>query len=359
MISVRLSYAADENRNTLARHGRGSGEGGKSVDRRQLLGVIASATAYRAGVARAQEARVRRIGALIGLASDDPDGQARIAAFLQAMRKLGWSEGSNLQTDIRWAGPDADRIRQFGEELVNAGPDVILAVTSPSVAALKRATGSIPIVFANIGDPVGQGFVASLARPGSNITGFTGLEYSVGGRWVGVLKEVAPRVAQASYLFHPEIGPYYPLFLKSVEAAGATFGIGTVAVPVHTDKDIENAIRSVAATPNAGLIVQPDSFTQAKHKLIIALASQYSIPTVYPYRYEVAAGGLVSYGPDVLEIFRRSATYVDRLLKGEKPADLPVQQPLKYELVLNLKVAKALGLSVPETLSSTADEVFE
>ena len=255
--------------------------------------------------------------------------------------------------------PNADRIGLYAEALIRMRPDVVLAVTSPSVAALKQATSTIPVVFTNIGDPVGQGFVASLARPGGNITGFTGLEYSVGGKWVGLLKEVAPQVGRTAYLFHPELGRYYPFLLKSVEAAGATLGIETTAMAVRTNLDIERAISEIAVAPNRALIVQPDGYTQANHGRIIALAKQHDVPAVYTYRYEAAAGGLVSYGPDVLDLFRRSAGYVDRVLRGEKPADLPVQQPLKYELVINLKTAKALGLTIPETLLATADEVIQ
>jgi putative ABC transport system substrate-binding protein len=308
--------------------------------------------------ARAQEAeRVRRIGVLFGLADDDPAAKARIAAFRQGMQERGWSEGRNLHLDIRWL--HAERIESRAAELVGAMPEVLLATNSPGVAALRRATSTIPIVFAGIGDPVGQGFVESLSRPGGNITGFTGLEFSLGEKWVGFLKELAPGVTRISYLFHPEIGPYYRLWLKSVEAAAATLGVETAAAPVRAPTDIEHAIRVIAAQRNGGLVVQPDSYTSINRRLIIELAAQHRLPAVYPYRDETADGGLVSYGPDVPDLYRRCAAYVDRILKGERPADLPVQQPLKYELVVNLKTAKALGLTVPPSFLARADEVIE
>jgi putative ABC transport system substrate-binding protein len=321
--------------------------------------VLGGAAAWPLAARAQQVQRLRRLGILIGHADNDPETRARIEAFRRGMQGLGWSEDRNLQIDYRWAEPDAERIKTFASELVGTSPDVILAETSPCVSALSRATRTIPIVFAGIGDPVGQGFVASLARPGRNITGFTGFEFSIGEKWVGLLKEVAPGITRAAYLFHPELGPYYAQWLKSVESAAATFGVQTAATPVRAVADLEHAIKGVGAQPNGGLIVQPDGYTSANRLLIIELAARHRLPAVYGLRYEVTDGGLVSYGPDVRDLYRRSAAYVDRLLKGEKAADLPVQTPTKYELAINLKTAKALGLDVPPTLLARADEVIE
>lgn len=306
-----------------------------------------------------QSDRVRRIGVLSGLVEDDAQAQVRIAAFRQGMRERGWNEGRNLKIDFCWAGPDAGRIKSCAAELVGSAPDATLATSSASVAALKRATRAIPIVFAGIGDPVGQGFVESLARPGGNVTGFTGLEFSLGEKWVDLLKQVAPNVTRATYIFQPEIGPYYPQWLKSIEAAATNFGVETTAAPVRTIADVERAISLIAAQPNGGIIVQPDSFTIDNRKSIVESAARHRVPAVYAYRSHAAEGGLVSYGPDVMDQFRRAAAYVDRILRGEKPTNLPVQQPLKYELVFNLKTAKALGLTIPETLLATADELIQ
>jgi putative ABC transport system substrate-binding protein len=329
--------------------------------RREFITLLVSAVATWAVTVRAQQAeRVRRLGVLpSGLAADDAASRKRIEAFRQGMQERGWIEGRNLQIDYRWAGSDVEQIKSYAAELVGSQPDVILAITSPSVAALRRATRTIPIVFASISDPVGQGFVASLARPGGNITGFTGLEFSLGQKWVGLLKELAPRITRIAYLFHPEIGPFHPLWLKSVERAAAPLGIEATAAPVRAVADIERAIDAIAAPPNGGLIVQPDGYTLVNRGLIIELAARGRVPAVYTYRNEVAEGGLVSYGPDDADLFRRCTAYVDRILKGERPAELAVQQPLKYELVINLKTAKALDLSIPASLLATADEIIE
>jgi putative tryptophan/tyrosine transport system substrate-binding protein len=262
-------------------------------------------------------------------------------------------------TRKRWAGPNVERIKSYAAELVDAQPDLILGISSPSVAALRQATRTIPIVFAGIGDPVGQGFVQSLARPGGNITGFTGLEFSLGEKSVGLLKELAPRVTRAAFLFHPEIGPYNSLWQKSVEAAAAVLAVEVIAAPIRAIADIERVIGAMAVQPNGGLIVEPDGYTIGNRRLIIELAARRRLPAVYTYRYEAAEGGLVAYGPDVPDLNRRAADYADRILKGESPANLPVQQPLRYELAVNLKTAKALGLTVPQSILLSADEVIE
>jgi putative tryptophan/tyrosine transport system substrate-binding protein len=329
------------------------------IRRREFIAGIGSAAAWPVTARGQQPDRVRRVGVLSGMAVDDPQTQARIVAFRQGMEERGWSEGRNLQIDYHGAGADPERIKLYAAELVGARPEVIFAITSASVAALQQAKCEIPIVFAGIGDPVGQGFVASLARPGGNITGFAALEFSLGEKWVELLKELAPGTTRAAFVFHPEIGPHYRLLLKSVEAAAATLGIETTAAPVRVVADIERAISAIAAAPNGGLIVQPDGYTSANRRRIIELAAQHRLPAVYAYRYVVAEGGLASYGPHWIDLYRQSTAYVDRILRGEKPADLPVQQPLKYELVVNLKSAKSLGLTVPQILLVQADEVIE
>jgi putative tryptophan/tyrosine transport system substrate-binding protein len=329
------------------------------MKRREFIAGLGSAAAWPFAAEAQQAGRLRRIGVLIGLAEEDPETQGRLAAFRQGMQQRGWSEGRNLQIDYRWAGPEAERVMFYAAELVRTQPDLILAITSPSVAALQRATRTIPIVFAGIGDPVGQGFVVSLARPGGNITGFTGLEFTLGEKWVSFLKELAPGVTRIAYLFHPEIGPYYALWLKSVEAAAATLGVETTAAPVRAGSDVEHAISAIAVHPDGGLIVQPDGYTVTNRWLIIELAARHRLPAVYTYRYEALEGGLVSYGADIPDQFRRAADYVDRILKGQNPSALPVQQPLKYELVINLKTAKGLGLTIPPNVVAIADEVIE
>jgi putative tryptophan/tyrosine transport system substrate-binding protein len=330
------------------------------IRRREFIAGIGSAAVWPVIAPGQQPDRVREVGMLAGgLAADDPQAQARIMAFRQGMDERGWSEGRNLQIDYRWAGVDAERIKSYAAELVSTRPDVILALSSPSVAALRQATRTIPIVFVGISDPVGQGFVASLERPSGNITGFTGFEFSLGEKWVELLKELAPGVTRVAYVFHPDIGPFYSLWLKSVEAVAAALGMETTAAPVRAVAEIERAISTIAAAPNGGLIVQPDGYTVTNRRRIIELAARYRVPAVYAYRFVAAEGGLASYGPDGVDLFRRSAAYVDRILKGEKPANLPVQQPIKYELVVNLKTAKSLGLTIPRILLAQADEVIE
>jgi putative tryptophan/tyrosine transport system substrate-binding protein len=322
-----------------------------------LLGGVAVAWPLAAHAQQGE--RMRRIGVLLPSAADDPEYQARITAFLQGLAQLGWLDGHNVRIDTRWAGADADRIRKYAAELVGTSPDVLLATNSPGVAALRQATRSIPIVFMGIGDPVVQGFVTSLARPGGNVTGFTGFEFTLGGKWIGLLKEMTPAITRVTYIFHPEIGPFYPLWVGSVEAAAVAASIELTAVPIRAVADIERAVGAIAGQPNGGLIVQPDSYTIANRKLIIELSLRQRLPAIFAYRSETADGGLMSYGPDLPDLYRRCAAYIDRILKGEKPGELPVQQPTKFELVINLKTARSLGLEVPPTLLARADEVIE
>jgi putative tryptophan/tyrosine transport system substrate-binding protein len=329
------------------------------IGRRELIAALGGAAVWPLSARAQQGERMRRIGILSGFAADDPEGQVRIAAFRHGMQEQGWSEGQNLQIEYRWAGPDAGRIKAFAAELVATSPSVILALSSPSVAALRDVTRTVPVVFVGIGDPVGQGFIVSLARPGGNITGFTGFEFSLGEKWMGFLKELAPGVSRAAFLFNPVIGPYYSSWLKSLEAAASALGVQMSAAPIRTAADVEVAISAIAALPGGGLIVEPDTYTSANRRLIIGLAARYRLPAVYAYYRDAAEGGLLSYGPDMDDLFRRSASYIDRILKGEKPADLPVQDPLKYELVINLQTAKALDLTVPNTLLTSAAKVID
>jgi putative tryptophan/tyrosine transport system substrate-binding protein len=330
------------------------------LPRRNFLHLAAGAAAAWPLAARGQQGeRMRRIGVLMGTAETDPEASRRVAEFQRGLQAQGLIDGRNIRIEFGWAGSDDERIKTYAAELVATSPDVLVATNSPGVAALRQATHTVPIVFVGIGDPVVQGFVDSLARPGGNLTGFTGFEFTLGGKWVGLLKEIAPAVTRATYIFHPEIGPYYPLWLGSIEAAADVTSIELTAAPIRAVADIERVIGAVAGQPNGGLIVQPDSYTIANRKLIIELSLRQRLPAISAYRSNTADGGLMSYGPDVPDLYRRCAAYVDRILKGEKPGNLPIQQPTKLDLVINLTTAKALGLTVPPTLLARADEVIE
>jgi len=298
---------------------------------------------------------------LIGYAENDPETQARLAAFRQALEQLGWKEGRSVRIDYRFAPASPDQAQVFAKELVALQPDVIFAVTTPTVAALLRETRTLPIVFAQVSDPVGSGFVASLARPGGNVTGFTNIniESSIGGKWLELVKEVAPTVRRIAMIYNPPTSPFAGYYLRPFEAAGAAYGIPASPAKVDSDGDIENAFAALAREGGGGVVVLPDTFTGVHREQIVSLAARYRLPAVYPFRWFAEIGGLMSYGIDSDDMFRRAGSYVDRVLKGAKPADLPVQAPTKYELLINLKTAKALGLEVPSTLLATADEVIE
>jgi putative ABC transport system substrate-binding protein len=329
--------------------------------RRQFITLLGGAAAWPVA-ARAQQAdRMRRIGVLVGGAEGDLQGQAGQAAFMKALQELGWTDGRNIRIDYRFAAADVDRMQTFAKELVSLQPDLIMGQTTTVVAALQRETRVIPIVFVIVSDPVGSGFVASLPRPGGNITGFINIESSLSGKWIEMLKDIVPRVTRAALMFNPETAPYFAYYLQPFEAAARSYAVEPIAAPVRAAADIERAVASLGDRPDTGLVVMPDTFLGIRSNLdlIISLASRYRVPTIYPYRNMVAAGGLISYGTDNTDILRRAATYVDRILRGTKPADLPVQLPTKFELVVNLKTAKALGLDMPATLLGRADEVIE
>jgi putative ABC transport system substrate-binding protein len=327
------------------------------VTRRAFITLICGAAAAWPLAARAQQPeRMRRIGVLMNLAADDAEGQARLAAFVHDLQQLGWTDGRNVRIDVRWVAGDARLFHRYADELLALAPDAILASATPSVQALQQATGAVPIVFANVGDPVGMGLVASLARPGGNITGFTPFEFGFGAKWLEMLKEIAPRVTRVAVLRDLTIGPAQ---LSAIQAVAPSFGVELSAVGVRDAAEIERTVAAFARPSNAGMIVTASTSAVVHRHLITMLAARHGLPAVYPYRYFVTAGGLISYGANATDQYRRAAGYIDRILKGEKPADLPVQAPTKYELVINLKTAKALGLEVPPTLLARADEVIE
>jgi putative ABC transport system substrate-binding protein len=310
--------------------------------------------------ARAQQAdRMRRVGVLLNRVADDPEEQARLAAFLQRLQELGWTDGRNVWIDYRWAAADPDRSRTYAAELVALAPDVILAAGSQSVAALQQTATTVPIVFANVVDPVGAGFVARLARPGGNATGFTPFEYSLSGKWLELLKEIAPNLTRIAILRDPGIATGIGQFVAIQAMASPSLGVELSPIDVRDGGKIERDIAALARESNSGLIVTASSGASVHRELIIMLAARHGLPAVYPFRYFVTRGGLISYGPDPTDQFRRAAGYVDRILKGEKAADLPVQSPTKYELAINLKTANALGLTMPPSLLARADQVIE
>jgi putative ABC transport system substrate-binding protein len=329
------------------------------MKRREFVTLLGGVAAWPLA-ARAQQRvdRPRRVGWLVGLPEQDPEAQRRNVVVVQSLRDLGWMVGRNLQIDYRYMIGDNQRFDDQAAELIALSPDVLLANNTPATRALKQATSTIPIVFALVLDPVASGLITNLARPGGNVTGFTNFELSMGGKWLELLKEVSPRITKVALIFNPRTAPFAGI-LRSIEAAAPSFAINIAKRGVTDQTDLELAIAAAGREPVTALIVFPDLFTTAHHEQITALAQQYRLAGIYPYRYFTAAGGLMSYGLDSPDVFRRTVGYVDRILKGEKPGDLPVEQPNKFELVINLTTAKALGLSVPQTLLATADEVIE
>jgi putative tryptophan/tyrosine transport system substrate-binding protein len=329
------------------------------MKRREFISLLGGAAAWPLAARAQQGERMRRIVFLHALAEDDPEVQARIAAFRQGLETLGWTESRNIQIEHRFSAGDFAQMQAYTAELVSSAPDLIVASSSPVLAVLKQATRTIPIVFSVVNDPVGQGFVASLARPGGNITGFTFVDFALIGKWLEMLKEIAPGVRRMILMFNPQTGPYYPVFQREFGMVPATLAVELAANPVHDEAEVETAIAALAHEPGGGLIVAPDPFINTHRGLIITLAERHRLPAIYSFRQYVTEGALMSYGPDTADIVRRSASYVDRILKGANPADLPVQTPTKYVLVINLKTAKALGLTVPLTLQARADQVIE
>jgi putative ABC transport system substrate-binding protein len=328
--------------------------------RREFITLLGGAAAWPLAARAQQGSRMRRIGVLMPFAESDPDATAQLSGFIQGLAQLGWTDGRNVRMDLRWTAGSVDRTRMFAKELVNLQPDVILAYSTPPTAALQRETRTIPIVFAVVSDPVGVGFVASLPRPGGNLTGFIHMEASMGGKWLELLTEIAPGVKRATIMFNPNTAPYArSYYLPSFEAAAQSFKVAPIVAPVHSEAEIETVITSLGREPGGGLVVLPDTFSQVHRAAIILLAARNNLPAAYCDNTFAVDGGLFSYGPDQVDIFRRAAPYVDRILKGERPADLPVQAPTKYVLTLNLKTAKALGLTVQPTLLGCADEVIE
>jgi putative ABC transport system substrate-binding protein len=329
--------------------------------RRAFIRLLGGAAAAWPIVARAQQSGgMKRIGVLMSYAESDREGQAWFAAFREGLQKLGWTEVRNIRIDTRWTTPgDAESMQRFAKELVALQPDFILSQNTPTTVALLEQTRTIPIIFANVADPVGSGFVASFPRPGGNVTGFTSLEPTVAGKWLELLKEIAPRVNRVALLFNPATAPHFEYWLNPFKAAAASFGVEPIVAPVRDMSELESVVAAQARAPNGGLIVMPDSFTNVHRAEIISLAARYRLPAVYGYRFFADLGGLLSYGNDPPDNFRRAATYADRILKGAKPGELAVQAPVKFELVINLKTAKALGLDVPLHLQQSADEVIE
>jgi putative tryptophan/tyrosine transport system substrate-binding protein len=328
--------------------------------RREFITLLGGAAVAWPVAARAQQQpdRVRRIGVLQPINESDPEGQVRKAAFVRGLQKFGWTEGANVMIDYRWGGSDTDRIRRYAAELTGMRPEVIWTTGALALLPLKRATRDIPIVFTQVYDPVGSGFVTSLTRPGGNITGFTLGEFSMGGKILEVLKEVAPQVSRVAVILNLDQPPHVAMW-RAIESTAVSFGVRLTPADVQGPAEIERAIEAFAREPNGGLIVLPGPIAIVHRELITALAARHRLPAAYGFRFFVTDGGLVSYGVDPADQSRQAASYVDRILKGEKPADLPVQQPTKFELVINLKTAKALGLEVPPTLLARADEVIE
>jgi putative ABC transport system substrate-binding protein len=323
------------------------------------MGLAGAALAWPL-VARTQPSeRMRRVGVLLGL-GDDKEGKVRVGAFQQQMRELGWIEGKNIRFDVRWASGDAERLQGYADDMVRQKPDVILGSSSPVIVALQKTNRSIPVIFAVVTDPVGAGLVANPARPEGNLTGFTNFEVSMGGKWLEILKELSPSITSLGVVYDPanapDVGPYYK---PSLDAAAHALKVDLVDAPVHTAAEIERAVSGLAARAHAGIVVLPDNTTVRFRELLAHLAAKHRVPAIYPYRYFARSGGLVSYGVDTVDLFRRAATYVDRVLNGWKLADLPVQSPTKFEFVINLKAARDLELDIPPSLMARADEVIE
>ncbi len=328
------------------------------MKRREFITLLGGAAAWPLAARAQQGERVRRIGVLMPIAADDPVGQARIAAFQQGLQQLGWTDGRNVRIEARWSRGNADDIRKYAAELATLSPDVILATGSNTMGPLLQMTRAVPIVFVTVPDPVGAGFVDSLARPGGNATGFTAFEYGLSGKWLELLKQIAPGVTRAAVIRDPAITAGIGQF-AAIQSVAPSIGVEVIPVNVRDAGEIERAVAEFARSANGGLIVTGSALAVVHRDLLVTLAARHKLPAVYWDRLLVTAGGLISYGTDIIDQYRRAAAYVDRILKGEKPSDMPVQAPTKYELVINLKTAKTLGLTVPPSLLARADEVIE
>ena len=327
------------------------------MNRRAFITLIGlAATAWPVA---AQTQRVRRLGALMSNSEDDPLAQMRLVAFRQALAELGWTEGRNLQIEWRWSGGDITRVLEYAAELVRLAPEVIVANGTPSVAALKQATSSIPIVFVVVNDPVAQGIIASMAHPGGNITGFSFLEYSMVGKSLEMLKQIAPSIVRVEMMFNPDTYPYYAIHLRSFETVARTLSLELTGAPASSLEQIDEVVAKLGRQPGSALLVTPDPYLVVHRGAVVRAAEQYRVPATYSYRQHVQEGGLMSYGADTVDIFKRSASYIDRILKGTNPADLPAQTPVKFEIAINLRTAKALGVDIPSNLLALADEVIE
>jgi putative ABC transport system substrate-binding protein len=333
---------------------------GARMRRRDFIRLASGAAAWPLSAHAQQRDPLHRVGVLMGYAENDLEAQAQIAAFRDGFQKLGWTEGRNIRIDTRWTIPaEVELMQRYAKELVALQPDVILSSTTQATTALLQETHTIPIVFATVGDPIGSGFVASFSRPGGNATGFSVSEPTQAEKWVELLKTIAPHVTRVTMFFNPASATYFEYWLKPFKAAAASFGMEAISAPVHDGSEIDSVFAAQTREPDSGLIAMPDPFTLANREKIVSLAARYRVPVVYPYRFFAEVGGLLAYGVDLADNFRRAATYVDGVIKGEKPSELPVQAPVKFELVINLKTAKALGFAVPESLLVAADQVIE
>jgi putative ABC transport system substrate-binding protein len=329
------------------------------VRRREFITLLSSASAWPFAALAEQAGHTRRIGVLMAFPESDREGQAWVAAFREELQKVGWTEGRNIRINYGWAGGDAESRQQIAKQLVEQQPDLIVTQNTPTTQAVIQHTHTIPIIFANVADPVGSGFVASFSRPGGNVTGFVNFEGSLGGKWLELLRETAPRITRVAFLFNPTTAPFAEYFLQPFKVAARSYAVQAVSAPVRDMSELESAIAALAREPDAGLIAMPETFLNVHGTEVLSLAARYRLPAAYPYRFFAEHGGLLSYGTDPLSNFRRVATYVDRILKGEKPTNLPVQAPTKYDLVINSRTAKVLGLTIPPTLLALADEVIE
>jgi putative ABC transport system substrate-binding protein len=330
------------------------------MKRREFITLFGGAAAWSQAARAQQPGRIRRVGVLMSPGEDDVEAQARASILRKGLEELGWNEGRSVQLDFRWSGGDATRAAAYAAELVRLTPDVIIVNSTLCLKAVRNETRTIPIVFVVVGDPVGQGFVTNLSRPDSNITGFTAFEFQIGGKWLEVIKTVAPDVRRVAFVFNPEAGlPYAEKFVPSMAEAASVRGVELIVRPVHDAAEVEQAFGQLGINSNSGVIINPDAFTTANRALIIPLAARYRMPAIYAYRFYVTAGGLLSYGHETSDLFRRATVYVDRIFKGATPADLPIQNPIKFELIINQKTAKALGLTIPDKLLALADEVIE